>query len=200
MAGQIDFYFDFSSPYGYLASTQIEALAAKHGRKVHWRPILLGAIFKLTGTVPIALVPLKSAYFRRDIERAARRLDVPLTLPPQFPFGTVTACRAFYLMEEESADAAVRLAKALFHAAFAEGGDICPVEQVGAIADRAGFDGDAIMTGIQRPEVKARLKQAVDDAIARGVFGSPYITIDGEPFWGADRLDQVDQWLTQGGW
>lgn len=200
MAQQMDFYFDFSSPYGYLASTRIDALGAKHGRTVRWRPILLGAIFKITGVVPIALVPIKADYFRRDTARMARLLDVPMTIPAQFPFGTVTACRAFYFMQQRDPEAAVRLAKALFHAAFAEGRDICPVEQVGAIADRAGFDGDAIMEGIQGAEVKEMLKLAVDEAIARGVFGAPYIFADDEPFWGVDRLDQIDAWLTRGGW
>jgi 2-hydroxychromene-2-carboxylate isomerase len=200
MTRQMEFYFDFSSPYGYLASTRIEALAAKHRVPVRWRPVLLGAIFKITGVVPIALVPLKADYFRRDTARLARLLDVPMTIPAQFPFGTVTACRAFYFMERQDPAAAVRLAQALFHAAFAEGRDICPVEQVGAIADGAGFDGDAIMEGIQRADVKEMLKLAVDEAVARGVFGSPYIFADGEPFWGVDRLDQVDQWLSRGGW
>jgi len=199
MTRQIDFYFDFSSPYGYLASTQIDALGAKHGISVRWRPFLLGAVFKITGVVPLALVPLKGDYFFHDTQRSARLLGVPLTIPAQFPFGTVTSCRAFYLMQDESPEAAVRLAKALFHAAFAEGRDICPVEQVGAIAEEAGFDGDAVMTGIQRPEVKERLKREVEEAISRGVFGSPFFIVDGEPFWGMDRLDQVDQWLSHGG-
>lgn len=200
MPRQIEFYFDFSSPYGYLASTRIEALAARHGIAVRWRPILLGAIFKISGVVPIALVPLKSTYFYRDIARFARLLDVPLEMPAVFPFGTVTACRAFYLVERDDPAAAVRLAKAIFQAAFAGGRDICPVEHIGEIAASAGFDGDAIMAGIQQVEVKNILKAAVDEAVERGVFGSPYIIVDGEPFWGADRLDQVDAWLTRGGW
>ncbi len=200
MPRQIDFYFDFSSPYGYFASTRVEALGQRHGITVRWRPILLGAIFKVSGVVPIALVPLKSDYFHRDIARFARLLDLPLKMPAQFPFGTVTACRAFYLLERQEPAAAVRLAKAIFHAAFAEGRDICPVENIGEIAAAAGFDGDAVMAGIQTVEVKNILKTAVDEAIARGVFGSPYIFADDEPFWGVDRLDQIEEWLTRGGW
>lgn len=200
MPRHIDFYFDFSSPYGYFASTLIDALGERHGISVQWRPILLGAIFKVSGVVPIALVPLKSAYFHRDIARFARLLNVPLKMPAQFPFGTVTACRAFYLVQRQDPAAAIRLAKAIFRAAFAEGRDICPVEHIGDIAEAAGFDGDAIMAGIQDMEVKNILKLAVDEAIQRGVFGSPYIFVDEEPFWGADRLDQVEEWLTRGGW
>jgi len=200
MPRQIDFYFDFSSPYGYFASAQIEELGKRHGAAVRWRPILLGAIFKISGVVPIALVPLKADYFNRDTARFARLLNVPLKMPAQFPFGTVTACRAFYLLDRQDPAAAVRLAKAIFHAAFAEGRDICPVEHIGEIAAAAGFDGEAIMAGIQDAEVKTILKHAVDEAIERGVFGSPYFLVDGEPFWGVDRLAQVEAWLARGGW
>jgi 2-hydroxychromene-2-carboxylate isomerase len=85
MANPIDFYFDFSSPYGYLASTQIDGLAAKHGRAVTWRPILLGAVFKITGGQPLATIPLKNSYSAHDMARSARLLNVPFKLPTKFP-------------------------------------------------------------------------------------------------------------------
>src|SRR5690625_5863739 len=82
MAGAIlDFYFDFSSPYGYLAAEQIEALAARHGRRVAWRPFLLGAVFKQIGGQPLVQQPLKGDYSRRDMERSARELELPLRFP-----------------------------------------------------------------------------------------------------------------------
>ena len=96
MAAAIDFYFDFSSPYGYLAATKIEALAAKHGRGVNWRPILLGAAMKVTGGMPLPQIPLKGDYARRDFVRSAKFHGAPFRVPSSFPISTVPAVRAFY--------------------------------------------------------------------------------------------------------
>ena len=200
MSKTIDFYFDFSSPYGYLASKRVDAVALKHGAEVNWRPFLLGAVFKLTGATPLTVVPIKGDYAQHDWERSARRYGVPFRLPVQFPFGTVTACRAFYHVRQTDPAGAVRLAQALFHAAFGEGRDICPVEAVGAVAEASGFDAEDILTGIQSAAVKDLLKTEVEHAIGRGVFGSPFVMVDGEGFWGDDRLDEVAEWLDRGGW
>jgi 2-hydroxychromene-2-carboxylate isomerase len=200
MSKAVDFYFDFSSPYGYLASTRIDEIAARHGAPVTWRPFLLGAVFKLTGAGPLTSVPMKGDYSRHDWDRTARRYGVKFRMPAQFPFGTVTACRAFYHVQQTDPAGAVRLAKALFHAAFGEGRDICPVEAVGAVAEAAGFDAEDILTGIQSAAVKEQLKREVEGAIARGVFGSPFFISGGESFWGNDRLDEVAAWLERGGW
>ena len=200
MTHRLEFFFDFSSPYGYLASTRIDEIATRHGIEAVWRPFLLGAVFKLTNTVPLVSQPMKGPYSERDLPRCARRLGVRFRFPERFPFGTVTACRAFYFLEESDPRGSVRLAKALYAAAFAEGRDICPVEAVGAVAAGAGFDAPAILAGIQTQSVKEHLKREVDAAIERRVFGSPFVFADGEPFWGADRLDEVDLWLSRGGW
>jgi 2-hydroxychromene-2-carboxylate isomerase len=200
MTHKLDFYFDFSSPYGYLASTRVGQLAEKYDVEINWHPFLLGAVFKLTNTLPLIDQLLKSDYFLRDVPRTARRYGVPFMLPDRFPFGTVTSCRAFYFVAETDPAGAVRLAQALFHAAFGEGRDVCPVEAVAAIAAEAGFDGEALAAGIQSQPVKELLKAEVDEAIRRKVFGSPFFFADGEPFWGDDRLDQIDQWFATGGW
>jgi len=94
MSNSIDFYFDFSSPYGYLASTRIEAIAERYGRAVNWHPILLGAIFKVSGQAPLVSYPLKGAYALHDFERAAREHKTPYTQPDPFPVSTVAAARA----------------------------------------------------------------------------------------------------------
>ena len=91
----VEFYFDFSSPYGYLASTAIDGIAARHGRTVEWRPFLLGAAFKQTEAKPLVEIPLKGDYARHDLPRFARKLGVAFTLPQPFPFLSVNACRAF---------------------------------------------------------------------------------------------------------
>src|SRR5688572_6519084 len=96
MSAPIDFYFDFSSPYGYLASTKIEDIAARHGRSVLWRPILLGAVFKTTNQQPLTTIPVKGDYAKRDFERSARLAGVPFRQPSKFPISTTAPARAFY--------------------------------------------------------------------------------------------------------
>lgn len=200
MPQPIDFYFDFSSPYGYLAAHRIDEIAARHGRDVIWRPFLLGVVFKDTGSGPLLDIPLKGAYARRDLARAARLLDIPFTLPQPFPFMAVAASRAFYWQHERDPGAAKRLALAVFNAAFGAGQPVASADAVTAVATAAGLDGAAIAAATQDPAVKELLRHAVDAALARGVFGSPYVMVDDEPFWGVDHLDLVDRWLATGGW
>jgi 2-hydroxychromene-2-carboxylate isomerase len=200
MANPIDFYFDFSSPYGYLASTRIDALAAKHGRSVVWRPHLLGAVFKINDQRPLASIPLKSDYTARDLARSARLLKVPFKLPTKFPVGATAPSRAFYWVNDRDPALAKRLAQALYHAYFAEDRDISSPEVTCDVAERLEVDRAELAQALNDPAVKERLRTEVDAAIARGVFGSPYIVVDGEPFWGSDRLDQVEKWLATGGW
>jgi len=196
----IDFYFDFSSPYGYLASTRIDALAERHGRAVTWRPFLLGAAFKETGQRPLVEQPLRGPYFLRDFARSAGFVGVPFRLPQPFPFASLAACRAFYWLADRDPAVAHGLAQALYRAAFAEGRPIAAVDDVVGVAAPLGIAGDALRQAVEDPAVKARLRHETEQAIARGVFGSPFIIVDGEPFWGSDRLDQVERWLTTGGW
>ena len=200
MANPIDFYFDFSSPYGYLASTRIEAIAAKHGRGVTWRPHLLGAVFKVTGQQPLAAIPIKGGYAAHDLARSARLLKVPFKLPTKFPVGATAPSRAFYWVNDKDPALAKRLAQALYHAYFAEDRDISSPEVTVDVATQTGVERAALDRALNDPAVKERLRTEVEAAIARGVFGSPYIIVDGEPFWGSDRLDQVEQWLETGGW
>ncbi|MGH8620999.1 MAG: 2-hydroxychromene-2-carboxylate isomerase [Burkholderiales bacterium] len=200
MANPIDFYFDFSSPYGYLASTRIDALAARHGRSVVWRPHLLGAVFKINGQQPLASIPLKNDYAARDLARSARLLKVPFKLPTKFPVSATAPSRAFYWVNDRDPALAKRLAQALYHAFFAEDRDISSPEVTCDVAARLKVDRGALSQALNDPAVKERLRAEVDAAITRGVFGSPYIIVDGEPFWGSDRLDQVEKWLETGGW
>jgi 2-hydroxychromene-2-carboxylate isomerase len=200
MANPIDFYFDFSSPYGYLASTKIDEIAAKHGRSVTWRPVLLGAMFKITGGQPLPTVPLKGSYATHDMVRTARLMKVPFKLPSRFPVAATAPSRAFYWVNDPDPVLGQALAHALFHAYFAEDRDISNPEVTGNVAAKLGVGKEELLRALDEPAVKERLRSEVDAAIERGVFGSPYIVIDGEPFWGADRLDQVEKWLETGGW
>lgn len=198
MATPIEFWFDFSSPFGYLASTRIEALAAKYGRSTVWRPFLLGAVYKINGVVPTPNVPLKGDYARKDILRSGRFYGIPIGVPSNFPIGSVAAARAFYWADAQDTGKAKQLASALYKAYFVDDVDIANADNVVKVAVQCGFDATAVAAGLGDPAVKERTKQEVDSAIAKGVFGSPYVIIDGEPFWGMDRLDQAEKWLAGG--
>jgi 2-hydroxychromene-2-carboxylate isomerase len=200
VANPIDFYFDFSSPYGYFAATRIEDIAARHGRTVTWRPILLGAIFKVTRQQPLPTIPLKGDYAKRDLDRTAKLLNLPFRLPTQFPISTTSPARAFYHLNNRDPALAKRLALALFVAYFADDVDISSPGNTADIAAHAGVDRQEMIDALNDPAVKDRLRHEVDAAVDLGVFGSPYIVVDGEPFWGSDRLDQVEKWLSTGGW
>ena len=200
MSEPIDFYFDFSSPYGYFAAARIDEIAARHARTVNWRPILLGAVFKVTGQQPLPSIPLKGDYAKHDLARSARLLGVPFRFPSRFPVATTAACRAYYSVAERDPALAKRLAWALYQAYFAHDQNISAPEAVIGIASDLGVSPNELTDAIDDPAVKERLRKAVDTAIALGVFGSPYIVVDGEPFWGSDRLDQVERWLESGGW
>src|SRR5690606_38433404 len=119
MAEPIDFYFEFSSPYGYFASTQIEALAAEFNRQVRWRPILLGPMFQTTGSAPLTEVPVKGDYARHDFARTARLFNIPYQQPDPFPIGTVHAARAVLYLQQQGSSKATELIKQLYHAYFA---------------------------------------------------------------------------------
>ena len=200
MSDPIEFFFDFSSPYGYLASECIDEIVARHGRGVIWRPYLMGVAMKVTGSSPIVNRPMLGEYSRHDMERSARRLKVPLSIPEPFPISTIAACRAVYWVERSGAGEAKPLAKALYRAYFVDGRNISEAEVVADVAADSGADRDELLAGIQEPAVKERLKEVTNDAIERGVFGSPFFLVDGEPFWGHDRMDEVDRWLEAGGW
>ncbi len=200
MAEPIDFYFDFSSPYGYLMSEKIDALAAQHGRKVRWHPILLGVIFKTTGSAPLTLQhPAKAAYYAGDFARSARFLGVPFQQPSHFPLPTQVAARAYYWLHGQDCALARQFAHAIYRALFVEDRDISDPETIFEISAKHAIDRSILEPALQSPEIKARLKDEVDQAMARGVFGSPTVIIDGETFFGADRLPQIERWLATGG-
>jgi 2-hydroxychromene-2-carboxylate isomerase len=200
MAAPIDFYFDFSSPYGYLAAQKIGALAAKYGRTVDWRPVLLGVVFKQTGMAPLTEIPLKGEYSKRDIARSARFHGIAgFRMPSKFPIASQAPARIVLWLEARDPALAVRVAKALFHAFFVDDIDISNPDAAVAVAAKEGVDAAAARAAIDDPAIKDALKHEVEQAIGRGVFGSPFIIIDGEPFWGLDRFDQIERWLATGG-
>ena len=195
----IDFYFDFSSPYGYLGAEKIDDIAARHGRVVEWHPILLGVVFRATGGAPLTEIPIKGDYSKHDFARSARFLGVPFKFPSRFPLATHNAARAFLWLTDRDNTLAKNFARAVYRAYFAEDTDIANTDNLLGIADSMGVDRPSLQQAMADPAVKERLRAENDAALARGVFGSPFFFVDGEPFWGSDRLPQIERWLETGG-
>lgn len=198
MSAPIDFYFDFSSPYGYLASEQIEALAARHGRAVMWHAIVLDAQFQPQGGVKIPLALLRTEYARRDCERSAAFLGISYKTPTPYPVHTEHAARAFQWLSDRNPDEARAFAHGVFRAYFVEGRNIAEVAVLLEIAGALGLDREEVSNAFSDLATKARLKAEIDLAEARGVFGSPFFIVEGEGFWGPDRLAQLERWLESG--
>jgi 2-hydroxychromene-2-carboxylate isomerase len=202
-AAPIDFYFDFSSPYSYIASEWIEALAARQGRTVRWHAILLGVTFLAAELRSPVHHPIKRDYALHDIERSARFEGVPLRVPEPFPIPTQNAARVFWWLQESahpevSKASATGWARHCLRAYFARGVDLSDADRLRELAREFGIDPDEAQRVWTDPAWKARLKAANDAAIACGVFGAPYFVIDNEPFWGNDRRPQIERWLEKG--
>lgn len=197
-AAPIDFYFDFSSPYSYIASEWIEALAARHGRTVNWKAILLGATFQAAELRSPVSHPIKREYSIRDFERSARFAGVPLKMPEVFPIATQNAARLFWWLKAKRDTTACQWARHCLRAYFARGVNLSDNDALKGLAAEFGLDAAEAEAVWSNPEWKLRLKAANDAAIAAGIFGAPSFVIDGEPFWGNDRRAQIERWLTSG--
>ena len=195
-----EFWFDFSSPYAYFGALQVEEVAARHRRTVSWRPFLLGPLFAATGMQSLSKTPIRGDYARHDWTRLARRLAVPFRIPDKHPVLSVTPGRAFYWIEARDAERAVRFAKRIFTSYYVDGRDMTDRALVLAIAAELGVDAAALAAALESDELKQSFRARSDEALARGIFGSPFFVIDGEPFWGTDRLAMIDDWLARGGW
>lgn len=196
----IEFWFDFASPYAYFAAQQIEAVAARCGRRVLWRPYMMGVAFRATGMMPLDRMPLRGAYAQHDWQRLARAAGIPFALPPGHPIAALPASRAHYWLEARDPAMAAAFCRRAFAAYFAEGRDMTSVALVAALGAECGADEAALAQGMTASAIRQRLRDETAHALATGIFGAPFFIADGEPFWGADRLPMLEDWLTRGGW
>ena len=201
-AAPVDFYFDFISGYGYFASLRIEALAARHGRTVNWHIMLLGvAVMKVMGLKPLLDTPMKGDYVLRDAARYQRRHGLTLARRISDPMmDPRPAARAFCWVKRHHPGREGAFAQAAFDRYWRLGRDLSVTDELVALAGPLGLDEQALRLGVEGDESRTDLRDAVAASLARGVFGSPFIFIDGEPFWGSDRLELADEWLSRGGW
>ncbi|MEO5671760.1 MAG: 2-hydroxychromene-2-carboxylate isomerase [Ramlibacter sp.] len=195
MTRSVDFFFDVGSPAAYLAWTQMPKIAAATGARVDYKPMLLGGVFQATANKSPMEVPAKGSYMLKDLERFAKRYEVLFNHNPHFPINTLTLMRGATGLLMRDASKLVPYGDAVYTAIWVDGKNMNDPAIVGAVLQAAGFDPMALLAMTAEPEVKDRLKSITQDAVARGVFGAPTFFVDGQMYWGQDRLDFVQQAL-----
>jgi len=198
MTASIEMWFDFASPYAFVALDAAEQVAARYGRTVRWRPILLWAALKAHGVPPPMDPPARRAYFLVDMARSAAYFGRTYRAPRHFPISTHRAARLYYTLAERDPALARAVGGSLIDAYFQDDQDISGAEAIATVAARLGVP-ETESTAAKDSEVGRRaLAQANEAAVAAGVCGSPWFVVDGEAFFGADRLPQIE-WGLGGG-
>ena len=190
MEKQVEFYFDFGSPYSYLAYKALPAIAAAHGAQIAWRPMLLGGVFKATGNHSPAEIPAKSKWMHQDMQRWAARYGAVFRFNPHFPINTLLLMRGAVGMQMRGQDLH-KYVDAVFHAMWAEPRNLGEPAELAAVLRQAGLDANAFLALVNDTAVKEQLKKHTEEAVARGVFGAPTFFVGEQMFWGQDRLDFV---------
>lgn len=190
MGKTVEFFFDFGSPYSYLAYRALPGIAAAHGAQIALRPMLLGGVFKATGNHSPLDVPAKNRWARLDLERWAAHYGAAFKHNPFFPINTLTLMRGAAGMQMREADFH-KYVEAIFHAMWQEPRNLGDQHELTAVLREAGFNPDDFQSLVNDPAVKEQLKKNTEEAVARGVFGAPAFFVGEEMFWGQDRLDFV---------
>ena len=198
----IEFYFDFISPFGFCASLRVDDLARKYGRTAAWSSMLVGvSVMKVMNLPPIRDLPLKGPYQKRELARYVRKRGISLghdvRTEPAYP---IPAGRAFHWLNHHQPELAKPAAKAILNAYWIDGRDIGNSEVVAELCAGVGVERQTVLQAIHGEEGSALLRAAVDRSLAKGVFGSPFFIIDGEPFFGLDKMELIEEWLATGGW
>jgi len=191
MSKTVEFYFDLGSPATYLAYTQLPKICEQTDSRLVYVPILLGGVFKATGNASPATVPAKGRYMFMDLDRYAKRYAVPLKINPHFPINTLVLMRAVTGMQLRHPERFAAFIDCLFKAMWVEGRNLNDPATVGAVLSENGFDPEEILALSVDEDVKTALKQSTEKAVQRGVFGAPSMFVDGQLFFGQDRLDFV---------
>lgn len=189
---EIEFFYDVGSPYSYLASLRVDEFGAEVGMPVVWRPFLLGAVFKATGTVPPAMNQTKARWMWHDLKGQASMLGAPIALPSSFPTNTLGVQRALVgIAARDGGEVLRRATRSLYQAYWGRGEDVGdPVVRAAAL-EEAGFDADLVEREAATREVKDALRDQTESAVARGAFGAPILFARGRMYFGSDRFDLI---------
>ncbi len=193
MARTLEFYFDYGSPYSYLADTQVETIAKRTGAALARKPMLLGGVFKATGNQSPMVIDQKGKWANGDLGMWARFYGVPFQRNPHFPVNTLALMRGAAAAQIDGLFE--RYHPAMFKAMWVDGRNLNDMAEVGAVLGEAGIDAAKLASRIQDQDVKDRLKTTTDEAVARGVFGAPTSFVDDLMFFGNDRLPFVEMAL-----
>lgn len=194
----IDFYYDLTSPYSYVAAELIEDIARAGGRTVNYLPTLLGFVFKATGNSAPMMNPTKGQYALKDFLRTARYHGLEMKFPKQFPINSTCATRTLLKVKDLNPDRIGPLTRALYKAFFVDGHEILTEEGVAAVANSIGLNGAELVKANQDEVYKEKSRQVVQQSIDAGMFGAPFFVVDGEAFWGQDRMEQLKRWVVDG--
>lgn len=197
----IEFFFDCSSPWTYLAFRALQPIAAQLKADISWRPVLVGGIFNSVNkgiySAREDMNSPKNRYVLKDLQDCAREAGVTIVFPPSvFPVNSVKAMRGYIWLARDAQARRIKsrcldFAEALFAAYFTQQEDISQDGVLAAICLRLGIDAEAFLTGIAQPEIKQALKTNTDEAVARGAFGSPTFFVGDDMYFGNDRLPLV---------
>lgn len=193
MSQRLDYFFDYVSPYSYLADSQLPGITARTGAELAYRPMLLGGVMQATGNSPPATVPAKGKYLNTDIARWLRRYGLELKFNPHFPVNTVKAMRGALVALEEGFFPAYHAA--MFEAMWRDEKNLADARVLGEVVHAAGLDASQILERIEMPEIKEQLKANTSEAVKRGAFGAPSFFVGDEMFFGNDRLDFLEERL-----
>ena len=190
----VEIWFEFASTYSYLTVSRAEAACEAAGVAFEWKPFLLGPVFQAKGlsTSPFVLDPIKGAYMWRDVERRAARFGLPFQRPDIFPANGLNAARIMTATLDQPWCG--EFARAVFQAQFVRGEDISQFETLAAALQACGVEPEPWLDQAQSDAVNATLRQRTDPAQPRGLFGAPSILVQGELFWGDDRLEDAIAW------
>ena len=191
MSKIVEFFFDLGSPSTYLAYTQLPKICAQTDSQLIYQPMLLGGVFKATGNVSPITIPAKGRYMLHDLERYAKRYDVPLNFNPYFPLNTLLLMRAVTGVQLRYPERFLDFIDCLFRALWVDKRNLNDPATVAAVLTENGFDPIEILALTNDEEVKAALKDKTEQALQRGVFGAPSMFVDNRLFFGQDRLDFV---------
>ena len=198
---RISFFYDFTSPYTYLAATQIDSVVAKHGLTVAWEPALLGGIMKAVGNTPPALLPARGDYMLQDLSRWAALYRVPFVFSPHFPLNSMGALRGAIGVRDRAPQRLGKYNELMFRAAWVEGRDIAQKDVLQSIAEQAEIAPEIVLSANDSVDVKEQLKAQTQRAIALGAFGMPWIVVEEgdarEGYFGNDRLALLDERLAR---
>jgi len=196
MPPPIDLWFDFASPYGYFASGAVERLAQQHGRTVAWRPMLLWAVLKAQGIDPPGHSNAKWSYLLHDMKRTAAYMSLPFTTP-KLPISAHLSIRLFYAVTAQQPNLSRPLVDLIFKAFMIDGRNIADPEILASLVAPMGLCREDALEAMNGTAGRTLLGAAVDEAIAHGVIGSPFIIIDGERFFGIDHLPQMKWFMAR---